>query len=88
MCPAAAGLHGKDHRDRAAEHVPRHAARWQVIGIELGADVGAHIDLDEFMVFEQNEEQARAFFASLFFKHLTSTADDGTRLDGLTSPPT
>ena len=27
------------------------------IGIELGADVGAHIDLDEFMVFEQNEER-------------------------------
>ena len=55
------------------------------IGIELGADVGAHIDLDEFMVFEQNEEQARAFFASLFFKHLTSAADDA-RLDGLNEP--
>jgi hypothetical protein len=56
------------------------------IGIELGADVGAHIDLDEFMVFEQNEEQARAFFASLFFKHLTSGADEDIPLDGLNEP--
>jgi hypothetical protein len=53
------------------------------IGIELGADVGAHIDLDEFLVFEQNADRARAFFTSLFLKHLTSGADDGTRLEGL-----
>jgi hypothetical protein len=31
----------------------------QVIGIELGADVAANVDLDEFMVFEQNEDRAR-----------------------------
>jgi hypothetical protein len=56
------------------------------IGIELGADVGAHIDLDEFMVFEQNEERARSFFASLFFKHLTSGADGDVQMDGLNEP--
>ncbi|QKW31192.1 ATP-binding protein [Streptomyces seoulensis] len=42
-----------------------------VIGIELGADVTANVDLDEFMVFEQNEQKARAFFQGLLFKHLT-----------------
>ena len=44
----------------------------QKIGIELGADVTANVDLDEFMVFEQDEERSRAFFQGLFFKHLTS----------------
>lgn len=56
------------------------------IGIELGADVGAYIDLDEFMVFEQNEDRARAFFANLFFKHLTSGADEGVQVGGLQEP--
>jgi hypothetical protein len=44
----------------------------QVIGIELGADVAANLDLDEFMVFEQNEERARSFFRGLLFKHITA----------------
>lgn len=47
------------------------------IGIELGADVAANVDLDEFMVFEQNEERARSFFRGLLFKHLTSGTDEG-----------
>lgn len=53
----------------------------RVIGIELGADVAANVDLDEFMVFEQNEERSRKFFASLFYKHLTSGMDDDMDLD-------
>jgi len=44
----------------------------EMIGIELGADVAANVDLDEFMVFEQNEEQARSFFRGLLFKHITA----------------
>jgi hypothetical protein len=50
------------------------------IGIELGADVAANIDLDEFMVFEQSEERARAFFKGLLFKHLTSGVDEEDRV--------
>lgn len=42
------------------------------IGLELGADIFANVDLDEFMVFEQNEARARDFFKGLIFKHLTS----------------
>lgn len=50
------------------------------IGIELGADVAANVSLDEFMVFEQNEDLATEFFQGLFFKHLTSDrgATDGS----------
>jgi hypothetical protein len=43
-----------------------------MVGIELGADVAANLDLDEFMVFEQNEERARSFFRGLLFKHITA----------------
>jgi hypothetical protein len=45
------------------------------VGIELGADVAANLDLDEFMVFESNEERSRSFFRGLLFKHLTSGTD-------------
>jgi hypothetical protein len=54
-----------------------------VIGIELGADVTANVDLDEFMVFEQNEEKARAFFLGLVFKHLTAGVDPSERITEL-----
>ena len=53
------------------------------IGIELGADVTANLDLDEFMVFEQNEEKARTFFRGLLFKHLTSGVEAQDRLESL-----
>ncbi|MGQ4266430.1 hypothetical protein [Nocardiopsis changdeensis] len=43
-----------------------------VIGIELGADMGAHVNLDDFLVYEGNEERARAFFRGLFSKHIQS----------------
>jgi hypothetical protein len=54
------------------------------IGIELGADFSANVNLDEFMVFEQDSERARKFFRNLFFKHLTAgTDDDGENVEGL-----
>jgi hypothetical protein len=45
------------------------------IGIELGADFAANVDLDDFMVFEQDRERAPEFFRGLFFKHLTAGAE-------------
>lgn len=47
-----------------------------MIGIEVGADMSANLNLDDFMVFEQEEEKARSFFRSLFFKHLTAGGDE------------
>jgi hypothetical protein len=58
-------------------------ANGTLIGIELGADVTANVDLDEFMVFEQNEYRARQFFRGLIFKHLTAGVEPEARLPEL-----
>ncbi|WP_461666529.1 hypothetical protein [Gordonia sputi] len=42
------------------------------IGLELGADVTAPMSLDDFMVYEGNEETASTFFLDLLFKHLAA----------------
>jgi hypothetical protein len=43
------------------------------IGIELGADASAGINLDDYMVFDNNAERARAFYKELFYKHISAT---------------
>lgn len=40
------------------------------IGIETGADVSASLNLDEFMVFDNNPEKSKLFFQSLIYKHV------------------
>ena len=45
------------------------------VGVEVGADIAANLDLDDFMVFEQGSDRAREFFLGLFYKHLTSGGD-------------
>lgn len=42
------------------------------IGIEIGADMGANVNLDDFLVYEGSEDQSRSFFKGLFFQHLRS----------------
>src|SRR5690606_16676188 len=54
----------------------------KMIGLELGADIGAHMNLDDFLVYEGNETQSRDFFSGLFYKHLRSLQDAG-EVDGL-----
>jgi hypothetical protein len=51
------------------------------IGIELGSDVAADIDLDEFMVFAAAGHSATDFFAQLFQRHIeaASDPDDGIK---------
>ncbi|WP_141745033.1 hypothetical protein [Actinomyces sp. HMSC08A09] len=44
----------------------------QSIGIELGADFSADLNLDEFLIYEGHESQSTEFFRQLFFKHLKS----------------
>ncbi len=57
------------------------------IGIELGADMGAHINLDDFLVYEGNSERSRDFFRGLLHKHLTSLNETGqAAVDGLVTP--
>ena len=54
-----------------------------LVGIELGADIAANIDLDELMVYEQNEDRSSSFFRGLLFKHLTSGLDEAAAVSGL-----
>ncbi len=39
------------------------------IGIETGADISASLNLDEFMVFDNDPEKSKSFFKSLLFNH-------------------
>jgi hypothetical protein len=43
-------------------------------GIEVGADASADVDLDDYMVFDNNAERAVDFFQELLFKHYSSEA--------------
>jgi hypothetical protein len=45
------------------------------VGIELGADAAADVDLDDFMVFGNDREQAIEFFASLLAQHAAVSTD-------------
>jgi hypothetical protein len=56
------------------------------VGLELGADMSATITLDDFMVFERNEERARNFFLGPFYKHLIVGANEVSDVDGLGQP--
>lgn len=49
------------------------------IGIELGADAAADLNLDDFMVFENNADRAKEFFREFLLKHVRAAVDvDGT----------
>jgi hypothetical protein len=57
------------------------------VGIELGADVSADLDLDDFMVFENDSARAVQFFSELLHRHVQQACQDlgidapGTRAD-------
>lgn len=48
----------------------------QYIGFELGADVSPAINLDDYLVFDNNEERAKQFFRTLITNHLTVIAKE------------
>jgi hypothetical protein len=43
------------------------------LGIEVGADASADVDLDDFMVFGNDPERAKAFFKQLLHRHVRAT---------------
>jgi hypothetical protein len=49
------------------------------IGIELGADVAAAVNLDDYMVFDNDEDKAVRFFQALFFSHVNAVLEDENR---------
>jgi len=46
------------------------------MGIEVGSDMSADLDLDDFMVFGNDRGRARAFFAELLAKHVNAQLSD------------
>ncbi len=51
------------------------------IGIELGADASVDANMDDFMVFDNDEEQASSFFLNLIYKHYLAMLEDDDDLD-------
>ncbi len=47
--------------------------RGEYIGLELGADVAADLNLDDFLVFDNKESRAADFFKRLLFQHYLSS---------------
>ncbi|MEV5719776.1 hypothetical protein AB0L41_38315 [Amycolatopsis mediterranei] len=59
----------------------RSVVNGEYIGIEVGADVTANLNLDDFMVFDQSEDRSREFFRGLFYNHLSSGDEVVPKLD-------
>lgn len=49
------------------------------VGLELGADIAADLDLDDYMVYENDAERARDFFQRLLFNHVKYMSDIPTQ---------
>jgi hypothetical protein len=45
----------------------------EYVGLELGADVAADLNLDDFLVFDNDQKRSTDFFRNLIFKHYLST---------------
>lgn len=52
------------------------------VGLELGADLSAAINLDDYMVFDNDEDKAVAFFMALVLKHVQAALES----EGIVSP--
>ena len=46
------------------------------IGIEIGADIATTQNLDEYMVFDNDEEKSKEFFKELIFHHYINTVGE------------
>ncbi len=62
-------------------HFQTRAELGDYVGIEVGADASADVSLDDFMVFDNDEGRAIAFFRSLVTRH-TAAIVHGTDLEG------
>ena len=57
-------------------------SRGQYTGLELGADISADLNLDDFLVFDNDQGKAVEFFKNLIFRHYQSEDTSGE----ITSP--
>lgn len=49
--------------------------RGEYVGLELGADISADLNLDDFLVFDNSQEKATGFISNLIFRHYQSAPD-------------
>ena len=68
-----------EHRTNFKINLPQ----GQYVGLELGADLSADANLDDFMVFDNDSERSKEFFGNLVFNHLK--ANDESILKGVAS---
>lgn len=47
----------------------------EYIGLELGADLSADLNLDDFLVFDNSQDKATDFISNLIFRHYQSSPD-------------
>ena len=55
------------------------SAGGQYVGFELGADIGSSVNLDDYLVFENDEGKSTAFFSDLFYRHIKAIASEGDK---------
>lgn len=54
------------------------------VGIELGADASVDLNLDDFVVFDNDEEAAKQFFKNLLLKHFRAAAGENEAFQHIT----
>jgi hypothetical protein len=59
---------------RSAFYLPSEGGDY--VGIEPGADASSDLNLDDFMVFDNDARRATEFFRDLLYKHLVSVAGE------------
>ena len=52
-------------------------ANGSYIGVEVGADLTANTNLDDFMVFDNDQDRASNFFESFIYKHIENFLPEG-----------
>jgi hypothetical protein len=62
-----------------------HLAQGDYLGVELGADMAADLNLDDFMVFDNDAQRAVSFFKDLFYRHFKSVEREAGVLNGPSS---
>lgn len=50
------------------------------VGIEVGAEVTSIVNVDDYLVFDNDDKKAREFYTSLFVKHMKATGTLSDRL--------
>lgn len=46
------------------------------VGIELGGDASADLNMDDFMLFDNDEDKAITFFRSLIYRHIKALSEE------------